>query len=413
MNQTWLYIFIGLSIADYYLFYKITKDVLNPVGVMNFIWLFMAGVCHLGLGEYQREWIGETYLVVLTSSLVMTLTGLFILRKNRARQVSKKKKHKIISMNASQRKTFHKLFLALFVLCFVSAIGGMIENGINLTYFFTNVTEGNKGEWILSSNVFIEYFSNMLPHCAILAFFEICFFDELSKRAKRFNWFIIGSSLFYVLFVMCSRGTAMIMLLGMVYIYHRRNRLTIRKIAFFAVIILLAFGAFSLMRWRVHDSNLAIYSGKSDSLIFNSIYNYIVYCYQNLDTLIRNGSPMTLYKYELQPIAKMIGTLHEGDLAYISVSGFNACTFLIGPYHDLGMFGVVIYSFIDMAIVAFFYNISNKDESYSIIVAMLQRGVISCFFSEYILLLNGQSLPLVLACVLIWMSKKFVFIRDR
>lgn len=401
-------LFFSIAAVIFYLFfYWKTHDVLNPPGVMTAIWLFLAGICHLNLGIYQQSWCTETYIAVVSAAVTIVVTGNFMIKKRLAREQFKKRKSDF-GIRRSQRKVFYFMFYVWVTVCLGCALLNIYENHIPLTYVFTHKLEGNKGVWHLSQNTFVKYFTCMLPHCGIISFYIILFKKKLLWKELLFNILIIVISVYFTLFIMCSRGTALILLLGFIYIAHRKFHFSITKLAGLFLAVLAFFGVFALFRWSNHSSDLAVYSGKINSPLFNSIYNYIVYCYQNLDTLIRDGSPLTVYKYNLPQISKILGLYQADELRYISVGGFNACTYLIGAYHDLGLFGVVLYSALDTFIVTYFYNLSNRNEIYTIPLAMFQRGIMTLFFGEYIFLVNGQSLPIAISLLIILVTSRKV-----
>lgn len=409
MNLTWFFVFTFSAILLFLLFYRKTHDALNPPGAMVFIWLFTAGLCHLNLGIYQEPWSIQMYNAVFLSALVMTISGLITLKSKRAKRASySATKLQTFSLDSAQTRLFHQIFYMWVLLCFICALITIFENGIQLTAVFTTSLEGNKGQWVKSSSSFVEYFANMLPHCAIVAFFEIMYTEKLRKTSKGIDVAIIVFSTFYVLFVMFSRGTAVIMVLGCFYIYYRKRRISVHKIIMYFGVLLSAFGVYALMRWSVHSTELAVYSGSSSNLVFNAVYNYIVYCFQNFDNLLQRGSPNTIYKYVFPAIAKMAGTYDAIEITYLSTGGFNASVFITGGYHDLGWLGIVLYSFVDVWIVTSIYNATNRNEAYTMILAMLQRGIFSLFFGEYILLVNGQSLPIVIVWIIVLLTRRKV-----
>ncbi|SMP56761.1 O-antigen polymerase [Anoxynatronum buryatiense] len=401
MNFWGYFLFSFFAIYLYMVFYWITKDVLNPPGIMISIWLFFAGVSHLNLGSFQRDWIPETYWAIILSAFSMTIAGLLLLKGRRARLVSLSSRRREMPLkNMMLTYKFNKLYYVWACVSLFSAVWVIFEQGIDITYFFTVTLEGNKGQWQKSNIVFIEYFSFMLPHISIISFFQIIFGRCKNRLEKHFNIFIIGASLYFTLFVMVSRGTAIIQLLGYLYIANRKKRLSFGRLGRVLVAIIFLFGAFSLLRWQ--DPTVGtIYSGRTDSLIFNSVYNYIVYCYQNLDTLIREGTPYTIYKYVFASISQALGLSSSSELRYISTGGFNAVPFIFGHYHDLGMIGVIIYPVIIVWMMSTLYNMSNRNEAYSIVLAMFQKGVFSVFFGDYILLFNAQNLAMVIAFLII------------
>lgn len=401
MNIWSVLLFSLAAIIIYYILYKKTRDLLNPTAVMIFISLIIAAISQLNLGIFQTEWSKQTYYSISLSAISMTIASLlFVNYKRTKKQFLILKKNDLSKLYIPLSKNFHKIFYIWAALCYFAAIWTTIEKGFDLTYIFKTTMIGDKGQWSYSKFKVIEYLAGMLPHISIIAFFEIIFSRYHSKREIVINSIIIIGSLFFSLFVMVSRGTALIQILGYIYIINRNKRLSFLTIGKYISIILLIFGIFSLLRWQDH-SVATVYSGKVNSIIFNSIYNYIAYCYQNFDTLVKNGSPYTIYKYVFMPITKILGTYNENDIVYISVAGFNAAPSIFGYYHDLGNIGIVLYSSIVIMLLSKLYNLSNRNEAFSLIIAMFQKGVFSVFFGDYILLFNGQILPMLITYFII------------
>lgn len=415
MSIIWFFVFSEIALCIYWLFYHKTKDPLNPVGIMIFIFTLMAGVCHLNLGEYQTVWCGKTYMLIFLSIGTMTVTGWMLVKPQRARQIFTKGKNSGYHISETQVSYFKKWIYFIVFICLLCSVWTMIESGVFLDNILYAAELGHKGNWRMSSNSFVEYFTYMLPSVSVACYFILQFSDVISWKEKVLCYGTILYTVLYTTLVMVSRGTILILLLGCLYIRHRKKHFSFAQIIRIIFIITFLFGIFSIVRWADYSSGTeAVYSGKSGSLIFNSVYNYIVYCYQNFDDLVRRGSPMTEYMYNLAPIAKLFGLYDKSKIIYLSTKGFNACIFLTGAFHDLGTVGVFLYSMIDVIIVGILYNLSNKNEAYSICVGILQRGIYVLFFAEYIFILNGQNLLLFISIPLIlFTSKKLHFVVRR
>lgn len=407
MSIIWFFLFTEIALFIYWLFYHKTKDPLNPVGIMIFIFTLMAGVCHLNLGAYQTAWCYKTYLLILLSICTMTVTGLALVKDKRARKIFAGKKTSAYHISETQMSYFKKWIYFIVVFSLLCSVWTMVESGVFFNNAFHAAEIGHKGNWRMSSSPLIEYFTFMLPSVSVACYFILQFSDMVSWKDKFFCYGTMLYTVLYTTFVMVSRGTLLILLLGCLYIRHRKKHFSIAQIIRTALILVFFFGLFSIVRWADYSSGTeAVYSGKTGSFIFNSVYNYIVYCFQNFDTLVRRGSPMTGYMYNLAPIAKLFGLYDKSRVIYLSIKGFNACIFLTGAFHDLGAFGVFLYSMIDVTIVSILYNLSNKNESFSICVGILQRGIYVLFFAEYIFMLNGQNLLLFISIPLVLFTSK-------
>lgn len=411
MNIIWFFVFSGIAMFVYLLFYKIAKDPMNPVGIMISIFTLMAGVCHLNLGAYQEAWCNKTYMLILLSIFTMTVTGLVLVKPKRARCIFTENATNFC-ISETQRSHFKKWIYFIVVICLICSIRTMAEVGVSFNNIFHAAAIGHKGDWRLSSSSLVEYFTFMLPSVSVACYFILQFSDVVSWKDKVFCYGTMVYTVLFTTFVMVSRGTVIILLLGCLYIRHRKKHFSIAHIIRTALVIAFLFGLFSTVRWADYNSGTeAVYSGKTNSFIFNSVYNYIVYCFQNFDVLVRRGSPMTRYMYNLAPIAKMLGLYDQTKITYLSIKGFNACIFLTGAFHDLGTFGVFLYSMIDVIIIGTLYNLSNKNEAYSICLGILQRGIFVLFFAEYIFMLNGQNLFLFISIPLILLtSNRILFV---
>lgn len=407
MNTIYFYIFITLSILIYIYFYKLSKDTLNPIGMMSFIWLFVASICHLNIGAYQNPWSLKTYIVVIITEIILVTVGTISLnRKNSILRFSENNDLKENEINLTNK--FHIFFIIWTFLCYISMIYVTIENGFDWTYVFTNDLTGNKGEWVKSNNYIISIIIGTVPHCSILAYFEIKNKINQTRRQRYFCIIYIIISLFFMLFVMCSRGTAMIAILGMVFLSNRKKTFSLSKWFMIIGLCVFAYSIYALFRWSTIDTSLYVYSGNSSSPLVNSMVNNVVYQYQNLDTLIQRNYDMTYYRSVFEPILKILGLSDSRETFYISVAGNNANTFIFKYYQDLKMLGVIIYVAFDAWLMTMFYNKANKNEAYSLIVAFFQKGICSVFFGDYILVLNTQWLPWITVAIMIKLCKTSV-----
>lgn len=391
------YLFQISALLFYIIFYKKSGDVLNPPGLMVSSWLFTCGFSMLNLGAFQTPWGSETYVVVSVTAGIMIVVSLFLVKWKSARTaMTQIYRGEIIREKSFQPDCYRNIWLLITLLCLLAVAVEIHEQGIGLFNILTSDFVGRKSRYIMASSVAVEYMVNFLPYCGIFTLYSFLVYKH-QRRKWSLLWLgiVLGGGCVYLLLLRSSRGHFLILLLGCIYVWHRYRGISLRQFGIFLLIISVFFGIFAILRFGDEQASEAVFSGEINNPAFNAFYNYVAYCYQNLDSLIQDPPPSTNGKYMFSNFFQAMGEDVESEIVNYSIRGFNAFPFIYGYYHDFGLPGVVVLAGLTTALICYLYNLSNRDNDYSLVLAFYMRGIYSIFFGNYILLFNGQILPIV------------------
>lgn len=389
--------FLAIAMVCYFTIYIKTKDTLHPVAMMTFIWFFMAGVSMLQLGEYQVPWSFETFTVVVISGVMCYFLGTQGLRS-------------IGSSNSVGKSNFevsHMYMVAtrvIFCICFISIIYMLYKNS-----FFTGTEAKNLAsmdrktasvEYTQIEGRGLNYIISYLPFCALNSIFELLYSN---KKKWFYNIFVLAFSIWYIWFVIFSRGTLIIIILGGLFIINSKKKFSILKIFLFCafVMIIMAF----LMVQRLGTESI-VFEGATKSALFNSIYNYIAYCFQNLDGMIRDGSPYSIFLNVWQSVYKLLGLYDESMFVHYQTSIYNAETYLAPFYHDLGLIGIILYPGIISFGLSILYVKSKSNMYCTLILASFQKAIFIVFFGNYFLTSLSIMFPYILTIFICVVSER-------
>ena len=374
--------FVGyliLAVLGYAFFEKRSKDILNPFAVSVSIWFLGAAISQLRLSELLANWCWMTHIVVLTFGFVIAVCGLLFTRGVRTSSISK-------SCDYGISKEFKLLMWIMIGVSFSCALLEWYKNDFYLPLLQSALSDKKNA---ITAIPVIHYGTNCLPYCALVSLYRI-FFDK--KCFKPVHFFVIAFVIFYILFIQVSRGTLLVFILGSLPLIQERYHLKIYHFVSIGIGIVLFLLFFMVIR-----------TPNKSSLV------YIASCYDNLNTLIQEGSPYSIcYVTLLKPILEVANI--NIDIPYIeyNIAFFNAKTILYGFYHDLGVMGVVMYSFLIFLMVALVYQRSKRKKIYLLLIAALQKSIFVMFFGNYFTGTFINMFPIILIWLIIVFTKKKV-----
>lgn len=390
-------IFVFFGLVCYFTFYLKTKDVFQPVGVMLFVWLLMAGISQLQLGAYQTAWSFETITIVIISAIVMYFVGLTNLHINCNTEYITKRRGTI-------NTTFRITTTLVFCICFSTIIILLYKNSFFSSADISSVLDKKSGtvQFTQINKRGLSYIASYLPYCTLNSIFELTYGKKQNKRYL-YNIFVLIFSIWYIWFISYSRGTLLVIVLGGIFILNSKKKLSIIKMSLVVFTIILFFSF--LMILRVGKESI-VYEGVTKNPLFNSTYNYIVYCYQNLDSLILDGSPFSLFANVWQSFYKLFGIYNEIEFVEYTTNIYNANTFLYSFYHDLGLLGIILYPGLISYILTCFYNLSFKNIYFILILAVFQKSIFVLFFGNYFITSFSVMFPYFLTGIICFLSIK-------
>lgn len=367
------------SLCIYIYFYKVTKDSLNPFGVSIFVYMVMYGLSTLKLSIYQSDMKLYTHIMCVLPMLTILIIG--IVYCNKYREVFREEKMPIVTPN------YRLLMWIIVTICVASIAYLTITRGVSLSFDFSRPGALNqrKGEivgQIYTGSGLIGKFAQLFPYTMIFVAYDFLFNEEIGFITRIIE---IGYSVlcvWYALFVLASRGTLLLPVLAILYLLNKKYRFKASMAAVALILIVMALTIY--MGVRV-VSESAVFSGTVvANRTFNSIYNYFALSFNNFDMLVRRGSPFTGIKYCLISLSKLFGIYKETDIIRFQTFIFNAGPFIYGFYHDLGLFGVIMWPAIIYAAIGKIYILSKyKRPEFILLLGMFGKALFVLSFGNY------------------------------
>lgn len=389
-------IFMILSAGCYSTIYLKKRDVLHPLGLMVSIWFMMAGVSCLQLGRYQSPWCLETVMIVFFTGIICYI--LAVPGKGIQNDLLETCKDPYVN------KIFLILSRVIFVICLSVIVYHLYKNSF-FSAGHTKMLDRKTGnaEYIQMQGRLANYISSYLPYCALNSVFELVYSPK-AKRRWLYNLFVMVFSVWYIWGVSYSRGTLLIVFLGSLYIIHSKYRISLIRVILIGIILITAMAV--LMRLRIGESS-GVYSGATNNALFNSVYNYIVYCFQNFDSIVKNGSQHSIFLHVWQSVYKLFGLYDESMLIHYQTLFYNAETYLAPFYQDLDLIGVIIYPALIAIVLSIFYDASKQNIYYILILANFQKAIYTAFFGNYFLTTLSVMFPYILTFAICLISYRW------
>lgn len=383
-----VYTLIGIFTFIYY--YKKTRDILNPFGIVIAIWCMVAGIANLNLSHLETQWNVVTYLVVILFPLMIMFVA----------EVGK--------INVFDRTRYDRIELSncyilcsrfVFLICVVCAFVEFKAQGYSIG-LFTDLDGVSDAKTTIQSVPIWHYGTIYLPYCSISAFYELCFSKIKSKTSILFLLIEFILPILHSLFIIVSRGTLLIIILGVVYIWSRKFKIKVSKLAAIIAFILAAFVL--IMQLRVNYSGSLVYSVIEGHTIISVIYSYTALNFNNLTLLTQNGSSWTIINRTFGGITQLLGMYGWFKLpdTYMTVF-FNALPICYYFYDDLGLIGVVLYTTIIFSVVKKLYNKCNVNQNYMILMASLQKAIWMSIFGNYFCQYRVTLFPYIVLAIMI------------
>ena len=386
----WLYII--QAIFWYLILVRRSKDILNPFAVSTIIWLGCAGISQWQISDLITKWEFETHITVHACAYSIILCGLIFSDKEY-------KFHYKVTDSVFTSK-FRILGIAFFLISLSCAIYEWKINDFIVPILSDTSSGDLKSELQAVSG--IHYGTICFPYFSLVAFYEILF---NRKSNKFFAGLVIAVTLGYTLFVQVSRGDLLIILLGMLLLFHAKYQIRVKYLAVLGGGLLLIMCLFMLV--RVRNSQSLVYTAVEGNPYFSSIFMYIATGFENLNSLVKHGSPYTvIYATILKPILDVARLKMNIEFLNFEVVFFNAKPIAYSFYHDLGIAGVIIYTFVIYSIVGFIYKRAKYDRRYLLLLAALQKSIYVIFFGNYFTGTVGTSFPFVIIGILAFSMRR-------
>lgn len=385
----------GMSI--YASCYSRTKDLLNPFGISSIIWCVVSGFAALKLSYVQQSWTGEMYIIIFLFPITILVSSYVKIPV---------KADKPININFTNMYIFFSRFV--FLVSILCAVFEWRQQDYGMTLLEGGFFDVKSG-WTAAT--FFHYGTILLPYCAIFAFFELCYRKDKNKLECIFLILIIFAHLFYSIFLAVSRGDLIISFLGGLYILLRCYHISIKKIA--AMLLILLIGLIFIASIRINEASMVFNIVRGHPYI-SAVYSYTALNLENLNKLVNAGSSYSLFGRTFGGFLQLFGLESLGNFtAKWQTYFFNATPLCYGFYDDLGLLGVVLYTFILYAVINVLYTKSRYDIRYILIIAVLQKAIYCVFFGNYFTEYRVIIFPYIVTCLLIWTLKFKVTVNSK
>lgn len=371
--------FTGLTC--YVALYKKNQDKISPGGMFCFLWFSTAALASIEMFKnsyLQVEWELETYVVIVLSGLIFFFTYYVMTTK-----------FKPIVCDKLRFSFQYKIVFDIFVvLSIIATVYRFFDEGINLEKLWTFQDEFDAKTNLAEATPFIFYFEMLTPYLALAGLFEF-YFNDYCKPARRiWLFFYVLYALFvYSLVLNISRGTALVIILGFIFIRSRIKQYTwLNIVATLTALIAFLIGSAFI---RMNSESFAMsYMGESVlEQAFSSIYTYVAFNFENLNQLVaHNIEPTYIYysmKFLLWPFLKDDYLANKMGLYDFDTLYFNARTYLYAFYHDLGLIGCLLYTFLISLFISLIELKAKSYQSFYLPLMALQKPIFFAFFGNY------------------------------
>ncbi len=385
-----------LAITLYGIFYILTRDTLNPIGLSLSAFTFAFAVGGLNVGAFEFNVSYKTHIAVLITIIEITLVG-WILLYTKQKTIQKKERCCVVVS-----PTFKQIAILITIVSALMIVYSIIKSKFDLYIYVNSNAFDKKSEIDIYANIGpVRYIASVFPYTALWMMYLILFDNKKKKVEIAFEILAIIFACIYTWFVLISRGTFLIILLGMVFLINKKYRFSLK--IFISALLGLVVLAGILLALRLNIESVA-FGGKSNAIL-NSTYNYIASCFMNLDLLLREESPLTGICAVWVSLSKMLGIYDETALINYTTIIFNARGFLYYFYHDLGFVGIIIYPTLIYLVIGWLYVGSRTDRpEYILMLAVLAKPIFVIWYSNYYFGIFSQDFPYILTAFALFLA---------
>ncbi len=378
------YVFFSLAILSIWISNKVFKSYASPLGVMSFIWFFVLGMYHLRLYPYHP-------LEATTWICVLGGLGLFYVGSIMAIGLN-------IGSNGSNREhaPYEQIDLyklrKITVIFWIIGVIGFLFLSLRIVYLF-GITSFFKNPQIVHDNFTVRYFGYLWLLNALAPVLAYVYL-RIAKRNRVFMWIIIISSLTMLLFSI-SRTNALRALLMMFFVdtFLRISKHPFRVGLTIALIVIILFASFSYIKSPTFAQRLEQSSFKPKILKrLSPAYGYLTAPIATFEAMRKD---VERFDYGINTFVSIAKFLHifwpdtrlpewPGKY-YANPIRCNVYTYLEPYYKDFGVYGVIVFCFLQGFLVTFFYvrMVKYRRYEYFLFNALMLWCCFISFFSNH------------------------------
>lgn len=373
-----LFILLGCILALF--IYLKTRDILHPLIIGSSLWFFAVSLSSIESffdSAIQVPLSTTTLVNVFCAGLFFCLSFVF------SRKINKDIFNFQLCYFSVYYRGLFNLLVFLVLLTFVIRFNSVL--------FHPPLIYGVGSDLkilVPDAPAILNFIDISTPYLALLAVFEVKYSCNIDRTRKvgliLYVLFTIISALVYKI----SRGEFLVFMLGFFYIIliarKKMFNYKIFKGVLFSILALMLFGSLRIS----DDSRVSTQFGSGSlNILFSQIYTYVAMNYQNLNLLVNSNFELTYFwgglKFFLKPFFANYYDSNYVGFTDFETSFFNAKTYIYYFYNDLGIVGVICYSFIIGFILQLIYNKAVLNIKYFVLLACFMKAVIFMFFGNY------------------------------
>lgn len=393
-------IYFLLSILFYSYFYKRTNDLLCPNGIFLGIWFISCGISCIDYDDFMAPWCAEMYAVTIVSGFSYFI-GVLI--------SSKESVHFNIRKPTPLPQSYSVLLYILFLICFSCFLLEWNRSGRPTIFNAENSGYDLKSALGMEAISGIHYGTVYLPYISLAAYYGAI--NSIRKSQKIPYWIIIGIIISTSLFTKMSRGDLIIIVFGMIFIYSRYYKISVKSIIISSILIGLILIGTTLLRI---NTDSIVFSVGGGNPYWNVIYGYVATCFANLnDFIIASHNWHISGDGTLSALWTIMGLSNRTEIIITEQLGvFNACTYLYYFYHDFKLLGVIIFPLLlGMIITTIYIKSINSNSLWNLLISNLQKAIWTPFFGNYFFAYLIILFPYVMTLVFISVVSRHSVIR--
>lgn len=357
-----------------------TKDIIHPLGIGIIFWFFSASLSTIDIlydHQLQSELSLETIVAIFLAGIFFVLPFL----------LSNKIDKNIFRYQRFEFGFFYRSFFNFIMLLSVTAF--FMRFGTILTHPPLLSGAGSDLKSLVPNAPPLLNFADVsMPYIALTALFELKYSYRLRRGRKYFLLSFVFFSIVAALVYKVSRGEFLVFMMGAIYLLLIPRKITLGfkqlMMIMLPMALLLYIGAMRISETSRASTQFG--DGVVNS-IFSQIYTYVAMNFQNLNLLVNSSFEPTYIwgglKFLLKPF---FGSYYESDsIGFMNyeISFFNAKTFIYYFYNDLGLAGVIFYSFAIGLLLQIIYNKSSYNIKYFLLQSCFMKAIVFMLFGNY------------------------------
>lgn len=357
-----------------------TRDALAPSALLCLFWFGAASLADVAMlkdPSLQRPWEFETYVAVYLCGFCMFLPGLL---QGRQRTVQ--------PVYCEPSVVYRNATAMLMLLSVAAVLTRLYVFGFSLELLILKFGSGDLKTELSDAIPGIHYLEIMTPFLCLCAIFELSSSRRLSNfRRMALIAYVVYAVMIYCIILTASRGALLIILTGGLYLYYQNGRLRFVHLLSIGVLIVAAMSGLSFLRLSYYSVTNAFLGDDMLMSLLSPIYTYVAFNFENFNSLVLADINPTYVLYSLKfllwPIFKSDFESGAIRLTDFDTLFFNARTFLYPFYHDLGLFGCMLYPGLISLFLTLLRNSIAKNTGRVILLMGLQKSIWFSFFGNY------------------------------